>query len=119
PLGEPDVPGVARFEAAYKGVDLAEFSDLEQWRGVRLAGAASGHNVLEWPTGSFKEHRGEGQFTLSPPPGVELLAAATEGARDPDRSVGEWGPFGPSPLAAHLPIGGEMTYRFDPDTVRV
>ena len=29
----------------------------------------------------------------------------------------EWGPFAPLPLPAHLPIAGELTYRYGPDEV--
>ena len=35
------------------------------------------------------------------------------------RRVEQWGPFGPLPLAAHLPIAGEMSYQFDPNLVRI
>src|SRR5205823_11963774 len=77
PLGNDDVHPTARFDATYTGVNLAQFSDFETWPGLRFAGAASGHNVLEWPTGQFKERRGEGHLVVSPPIGVEAMTAST------------------------------------------
>lgn len=120
PFGSETRP-TARFEASYADVDLAQVSDFYELAGQRFAGRLSGENVLEWPLGRFRENRGAGRALVTPPPGVEpmtgLLAAA--GAADPDHSRHEWGPFAPLPLPAHLPIGGEVTYRFDPDRVDV
>ena len=31
----------------------------------------------------------------------------------------EWGPFAPQPLPAHLPIAGELSYRYGPDEVAI
>ena len=45
------------------------------------------------------------------------LAAAR--AADADHTRHEWGPFAPVPLPSHLPIAGELTYRFDPDQIEV
>src|SRR5207248_430048 len=89
--------------------------------GLRVAGNATGHNLIEWPSGDFKEHRGEGQIRVTPPAGVEMLSASGARTAAPDRRRprDEWGPFGPSPLPTHLPVGGQMTCRFDPAVVRV
>ena len=40
------------------------------------------------------------------------LAAAR--AADAGHARHEWGPFAPLPLPAHLPIAGELTYRYGP-----
>ena len=59
PFGEKTKP-THRFDATLTGVDLARFTDFEQFPGLRFAGSASLHNLLEWPSGRFAEHRGEG-----------------------------------------------------------
>ena len=106
PLGAKTRPA-ARFDTTLTGVDLAEFTDFEQLAGQRFAGSADWQNTLEWPLGKFTEHRGEGRLVVSPPQGF----APAVNARD------DWGPFAPIPLPAHLPISGEVTYRYGPDDV--
>jgi len=117
PLGKPERP-TQRFDATYADVDLAAFTDFEEMRGQRFAGRASGRNLLEWPSGRFSEHRGEGTVTVAPPPGATMLTPRASFA-DADRTPSEWGPFAPVPLAAHLPIAGDMSYKFDADRVSV
>ena len=45
------------------------------------------------------------------------LAAAD--AADADHALHEWGPFAPAPLPPHLPIAGDLTFRFDPEQVYI
>lgn len=120
PLGQPTKP-TGRFEASYAGVDLAQLSDFYELPGLRLAGSATGRNLLEWPMGRFSEHRGGGLVSVEPPPGVELMTPSLDAvdAADRDHGFHEWGPFAPVPLPAHLPVGAQFEYRFDPDTVDV
>ena len=120
PLGSPERP-TARFDASYTDVDLARLSDLYEFAGVRFAGAASGHNTLEWPLGKFNEHRGSGAVVASAPPGSTPMGASLAAARaaDRDHAMHEWGPFAPTPLAAHLPVAGDVTYRYGPDSVDI
>jgi hypothetical protein len=120
PLGSKIRPQ-ARFEASYQDVDIARVSDFYELQGQRFAGRASGSNLLEWPLGRFGEHRGEGQIAATPPPGVEMMPPSIAAARaaDPDHSRHEWGPFAPVPLAEHLPIAGELSYRFTSDRVEL
>jgi hypothetical protein len=120
PLGAPVKP-TGRFEASYSGVDVAAVTDFYDFRGVRFAGLASGHNVLEWPMGRFVEKRDAGTLTVMPPAGVDVMGASLAGARaaDPNHSRHEWGPFAPMPLTPHVPIAGELAYRFDPSTVHL
>ncbi|HEX7797019.1 MAG TPA: translocation/assembly module TamB domain-containing protein [Vicinamibacterales bacterium] len=120
PLGSPDRP-VARFDASYEGVDLAQISDLYSLAGVRFAGSASGRNLLEWPLGKFSEHRGDGQVVAVAPNGAVSMPASLTEARsgDRDHALHEWGPFAPTPLADHIPVGGEIAYRYGPDAVDV
>src|SRR5207244_12776458 len=78
------------FEATLTDVDLVRVTDFEQLAGLRFAGAASMHNVLEWPAGRFGEHRGEGHLAVSPPPGFSSMTPPpVVGA---DRCVGPCGP---------------------------
>jgi autotransporter translocation and assembly factor TamB len=115
PLGRQQ-RSTSRFEATYANADLAGFSDFQQWPGLRLAGAWSGHNLLEWPTGRFIERRDEGSATVVPPPGVQTMTGL---AGPSGRSAAEWGPFAPVPLDAHVPIAADVTYRFTADELEL
>ena len=122
PLGSRVRP-TARFEASFAGVDVPSFTDFEQLKGLRFAGTAAGdHVVLEWPLGRFAEARGSGHVVVTPPPGVQPMTASALGAAraaDRDHALHEWGPFAPIPLPRHLPVAGELTYRFDPEQVYI
>jgi hypothetical protein len=120
PLGLPDRP-TARFDASYTGVDLRQISDLYALAGVRFSGSASGRNLLEWPLGKFSEHHGDGQVVASAPASAESMPATLVALRyaDRDHAFHEWGPFAPTPLADHIPIEGEVAYRYGPDDVDV
>ncbi|HMF94111.1 MAG TPA: hypothetical protein VKE96_07455, partial [Vicinamibacterales bacterium] len=120
PFGQRVKP-THRFDTTLAGVDLSEFTDFQQLRGQRFAGAASLRNHLEWPSGQFDQHRGDGQITVTPPPGVAVMSGSLVSARalDADHSNHEWGPFAPAPLPAHLPIGGALTYAYGPDDITI
>ena len=115
PLGSPERP-VARFDASYQDVSLQQISDLYALAGVRFTGSASGRNLLEWPLGKFSEHRGDGQVVASAPPNAESMPPTLAALANGDRV---WGPFAPMPLADHIPISGEVAYRYGPDEVAV
>src|SRR5207244_8871810 len=114
-----------RFDTNYDDVDLVAFSDFEELGGQRVAGRGSGRNVLEWPAGRFADHRGEGRLVVTPPSGAAPITAAAFETVRPARAsprgadAREWGPFAIIPLPRHLPIAGELTYRFDPDRIEV
>jgi hypothetical protein len=122
PLGSAVRPR-ARFEASFAGVDLTSFTDFEQLKGLRFAGAAAGEHIWqEWPLGRFADRRGGGHVIVSPPAGVqpmtpELLASLR--AADRGRTIHDRGPSALVPLPQHLPIAGELTYRFDADQVDI
>ncbi|PYR51422.1 MAG: hypothetical protein DMF89_05765 [Acidobacteria bacterium] len=118
---DEDAASVARFDAMYTDVDVAQISDFYELPGLRPGGAASGHNLLEWPLGRFKERTGEGHVIVVPPAGVEPMSSSLDAPRgeEDDRSLPEWGPFGPLPLPSHLPVSAQMAYRFDPDAVEI
>jgi translocation and assembly module TamB len=134
PLGAQVRP-TARFDATVNGVDLARFTDFQELRGLRFAGSADVHNVLEWPLGRFSEHTGGGHIVVTPPAGFAVKTprgSETSGGSSADPS-GDWhsastpaethgtarppGSVPPPPLPRHLPIGGELTYRYGSDEV--
>lgn len=120
PLGS-DIRPTSRFDAKLTEVNLATYTDLEQLPGLRFAGAASGHVLLEWPLGLLSERRGTFSLSVAPPPGVRPMSAslaATEAA-DAGHAKHQWGPFAPAPLPRHLPIAGELTGTFGPDEVEI
>ena len=55
-LGQRGVPRTATFDASYQNVDLTEFTNSLEWQGIRLAGRASGTNLLVWPLGRFADY---------------------------------------------------------------
>jgi len=120
PLSDPR-PGVAHWNVSYQDVDLSQFSDAVEMRGVRLLGRASGQNLLEWPLGAFSQHRGHGQVSVVPPAGQGLLAPSPG---PEDAAIHALAPeFGPERDLNRFPkptaIGGEFTYRFDPEWLDV
>jgi hypothetical protein len=120
PFGSTTKP-THHFDATLTEVDLARFLDFQELRGLRFAGAASLQNRLEWPSGRFAEHRGEGHLVVTPPPGVTPMTASLAAARaaDANHARHEWGPFAPLPLPVHLPVAAELTYRYGPDDVTI
>ena len=120
PFGQKTKPA-HHFDATLTDVDLARFTDFQQLPGLRFAGTASLHNVLDWPSGRFSDHRGEGTLTIAPPPGVTPMVASLAAARaaDADHARHEWGPFAPMPLVSHLPIAADLIYRYGPDDVTI
>ena len=120
PLGSQTRP-TSRFEFDVTGLDLAELTDLERLAGQRFAGSATWHNVLEWPIGRFREHRGDGHLVVAPPPGITPMPNTLQGEVALEERVQGTGAPGPStppsPLPTHLPIAGELVYQYGPDNV--
>lgn len=121
PLGQP-TPGVARFDADYSSVDLLTLTHAIQLPGMRLAGQATGRNVLEWPIGAIAEKHGEGRIEVTPPPGVvtmskDLPPALLAVLRGQPPTSGA--AFDKTPLRAPLPVGGHLAYRYDPEWITV
>jgi hypothetical protein len=114
PLGTP-VPTTASFDVTYADVDLAAFSDGIPIDGLRLAGRATGHNLLEWPLGRFAQHTGAGEVTAAPPAGVALQGRPLP-ARLPEPSFAHV--YGdPFPPLGYVPIGGSLHYQYGPEWV--
>ncbi len=116
PLGSKERP-VGRFDASYRNVDLAAVSDLYQLAGARFAGTASGRNLLEWPMGAFSLHQGDGEVSISPPPGARVMTAALPPVSSDQGHA--WGPFAPAPITGYLPIAGDVHYRYGRERVDV
>lgn len=114
PLGEKTRP-TSRFAFSAEGVDLQQLTDFEGLRGVRFAGTAAWRNELEWPVGRFRDHRGTGHVVVTPPAAVSPM---TPSLTSDNAAIGrDWGPYAPIALPRHLPIAGELSYRFGPDDV--
>ena len=119
PLGQRDVRATARFDAEYANVDLTRFTNFLELQGIRLAGNASGRNLLEWPLGRFSEHRGEGHIRTEP--GIptlakELTAAQRAEAEARSREPGEFSNGLPS---APVPLRSELAYAYGPEWVDI
>jgi hypothetical protein len=121
PLGRPGQRGRARFDVTYENVDLARFTDFLELRGIRLGGAASGRNHMEWPLGGFGDRQGEGTIAVSPPPGaVPLGPDLPPGAAGAARARAAR----PGPFSNHTPLGyvgvaASLDYAFEGTHVRL
>ena len=118
PLGS-DAPGLASFDVSYREVDLAAFTDFLQTQGIRVAGRATGRNLLEWPLGQYAEHRGEGRVIVEPPDGVQVLGRdiPTAVERQPARREPSTEPVSSTLALRSFPIGGELAYTYDPEWI--
>ena len=118
PLGS-DAPGLASFDVSYREVGLAAFTDFLQTQGIRVAGRATGRNLLEWPLGHYAEHRGEGQVTVEPPDGVQVLGRDIPTAVEcqPERREPSTEPVSSTLALSSFPIGGELAYTFGPEWI--
>ena len=127
PLGRPDTRPTHRFGAVYDNIELTTFSGFMELQGLRLAGRASGRNLLEWPSGEFAARHGDGEIRVTPPAGVTLMTRAggpsgASGASGtgavPDGPVSPRPSLAvPAPLALTepVPIGGSIVYTYGPD----
>ena len=109
PLGVRGVPVRHRFDSRYENVNLTTFSNFLELEGIRLAGRASGRNLLEWPSGRWADRRGAGQVRLTPPDDVELMTrqmpvarAEAIARREPEAPFSNHTPRQPVPVAGAL-----------------
>jgi hypothetical protein len=121
PLGQPGVRATATFDAEYDNVNVAAYSDFLALEGIRVAGRASGHNLLEWPQGRFSEHRGSGEMRIVPPRGTDLMTreipiprVEAVARRDLER-----GPFINQLPQEYVPIGATLTYSYGPEVIDI
>jgi hypothetical protein len=120
-LGQPGRRGRARFEVEYDNVDLTTFTNFLETRGLRLAGRASGRNLLEWPLGAFRDRTGEGRISVAPPAAIAPMSrdlsdadvGAAEARRQDDVIFSNHTPLRP------VPLSGALTYSFAGDRVAI
>jgi len=119
PLGDSTMPTIATFDSQYAGVDLTAFTDFLQLRGIRLAGRATGRNVLIWPLGKYAEHHGDGELHVEAPSGAELMTARMPIERiEAQEKLGHlWGPFDNTLPSEPVPVTANISYSFDADNV--
>ncbi len=112
PLGDPEKPARGRLDVKYDHVDLTTLTDAIEMKGMRLAGRATGRNLLEWPVGEFHLRGGEGEISAEPPAGV-TLQSRTHAGSGPDASdavAGAGTPGAGHDVAAVLAsLGGNAT----------
>jgi hypothetical protein len=121
PLGLPDVQASYRFTTDYENVDLTAFTNYLQTEGLRLAGRASGRNLLEWPRGRWKDRTGEGHMRVSAPDGAtpmaEQLPLQAIAARLAQPASDE--PFSNHTPRGPVPIAGDVSYGIEPSWVNL
>jgi hypothetical protein len=118
----PRAKWLARFDAQYQEVDLARYTDFLGTSGLRLAGRASGRNLLEWPVGRFSAGlSGEGSAEVTPPGGAALQGPELTEASDAAAAARglDVGPFNPDLYAGYVPVGARVTYKFLPDRIEL
>ena len=121
PIGVRERKPTNRFDANYRNVDLAELSDFFELTGIRLAGRGSGHNLIEWPSGRFRDRRWVGTLTADPPAGTTLMTRNMPldelKQRAPrNQKPGEFSPHLPK---EPVPIGGTITYSLGPEFIEI
>jgi hypothetical protein len=111
----------ARWDASYENIDLVRVTDFLETEGMRLAGSATGRNLLEWPVGRFAERTGEGEIAVTPPPGAIVQGRAlSRSALALTATAGPaQGPFNPQLPLGYVPIGGDVRYRLGPDGIEL
>lgn len=119
PLGQRGVKPTNSFDAVLQNVDVTTLSDFFELRGIRFAGTLSGHNLLQWPSGEWSQHRGHGDISVTPPDGVALMTRQLPidvlQARAPRGQAR--GVFSPHLPKGPVPIGGTLTYAFGPEWI--
>ena len=119
PLNQRGVPTAATWDVTYRDVDLPQLTDFLETKGLRLGGRITGRSHLVWDLGKWSERSGDGEVSAAPPDGVTTMtrgldanAVAREAALTP-----EAGPFDPHASLGYLPIGGQVSYRLDPEWI--
>ena len=119
PLGRPDRRADALWDVEYRDVDLTALTDFLQTSGMRLAGRATGRNVMRWRLGAFADAEGEGTLVAEMPPGhVAAGRVLPDGADAAARARAALeGPFSPHIAFGPVPLAGDVHYTFTRDAV--
>jgi hypothetical protein len=118
PLGVPQ-PAVARFDTSYESVDLASLTDYLQTQGMRVAGRATGRNILEWPLGRFREHRGAGEIAVRAPAEAQMYSRTSPPLPQQKTGTGSSLDVGVVPSLGYVPMAGTLRYEFGPEWIDV
>ncbi|MBP8273817.1 MAG: hypothetical protein KAY59_05265, partial [Acidobacteria bacterium] len=90
PLGQP-TPPTARWDVAYENVDLTDFSSGLEWPVLRLAGRATGRNVMTWTNGQFGATKvGDGEISSIAPDNAALTAPELPARLEPVPAETPW-----------------------------
>lgn len=121
PLGVAGVRATATFDTTYRNVDLTTLSQALELRGIQLAGAATGRNLLRWPLGEWAAHTGDGDLTVTPPGGVAVTTRElVPPPPPPEPKEGELRePFSNHTPREPVPLAGELVYAFGPSDVTI
>jgi hypothetical protein len=119
PFGVPGMPAQATFDASYANVDLTTFTNVFELKGIRLAGRATGRNLLEWPLGEYALHRGNGELRVEPSPGTELMSLRMPIERiEAQQRLGRmWGPFDNTLPTDPIAVAATIPYAFDAEGI--
>jgi hypothetical protein len=118
PLGRRDVRATATFDASYEDVDMLAYTSFLELQGLRLAGRATGRNVMEWPLGRFANARGNGEIHVEPPAGVETMTRQLPVVSlERELRAADGAPFSNHTPREPVPIRADVTYTFDQEWV--
>jgi len=119
PLGTP-TGSTQKFVADFERVDLQRLQELFGLKGIELRGRARGRVDMAWPSGHLKEGKtGSGELTAMPPEGVALAAADLPARFGFTRMNGvvQHSRNDAVPPLGPVPVGGELTFKFDPNGI--
>ncbi len=121
PLGRSGLRGRATFDAEYEDIDLTELMSFFETKGLRVAGRASGRNVLEWPLGQFAERTGQGSIVVTPAAGTFLMGRDLSEAQiaAAEARAQQMGPFSSHTPLAPVVMSGALNYSFNGSGVRI
>ena len=103
---------MASLYTTYDDVNLTSLGRQFSLGGLNLVGRAAGHLNLVWPNGRFGLAAGDGQTTVTPPPGIPVATRELPVTAPAVLHAGRNTP--PPPLSA-LAFGASVQYRIDPE----
>ncbi len=111
PLGNPEPP-TATWDVKYENVDLTEFSDSLEWPVLRLAGRATGRNVMTWTNGRFGATKvGDGEIASVAP---DNAALTSPGLPDGIQPAPKEDPWDVSRRLSPYKVSGSVKYTWAP-----
>jgi hypothetical protein len=120
-LGRQGRRGRAKFSVEYQDVDLTSFTNFLETPGLRLAGRATGSNLLEWQLGTFRDRAGGGTIRVTPSEAVRIMGSElTEAdvAAAEARAL-DFTPFNNQLPLEPVPLRGSVTYSYAGNRVTI